>query len=96
MQLTKAKIKLSTSEPASSIPYAAPAPFDSYENQRTPLCLPDTRVDVLKDIITWADGQDERYNFWLNGLAGTGKSTVACTIARRYNEQKSRNKFLLF
>jgi hypothetical protein len=26
--------------------------------------------------------------FWLNGLAGTGKSTVSRTVARRYNEQK--------
>jgi len=26
--------------------------------------------------------------FWLNGLAGTGKSTISRTVARRYNEQK--------
>ncbi|KFY86474.1 hypothetical protein V500_07603 [Pseudogymnoascus sp. VKM F-4518 (FW-2643)] len=34
------------------------------------------------------DGQNERCIFWLNGLAGTGKSTVSLTVARRYNEQK--------
>jgi len=70
------------------LPYAAQAPFNSYENQHAPLCLPDTRVDVLKDIIAWADGQDERCIFWLNGWAGTGNSTIARTIARRYYEQR--------
>ena len=39
------------------------------------------------DIITWADAQDERCIFWLNGWAGAGKSTIAHTIARRYYEQ---------
>lgn len=34
------------------------------------------------------DSEDERCIFWLNGLAGTGKSTIARTVARRYFEQK--------
>jgi hypothetical protein len=29
-----------------------------------------------------------RCSFWLNGLAGTGKSTVSRTVACRYNKQK--------
>jgi hypothetical protein len=33
------------------------------------------------------DSEDERC-IWLNGLAGTGKSTIARTVARRYFEQK--------
>src|SRR5262249_48845134 len=56
--------------------------------QHEPTCLPDTRVDVLREIYNWADGQDERCIFWLNGWAGTGKSTIARTVARRYYEQK--------
>jgi hypothetical protein len=43
-------------------------------------------VDLLQEIYNWADGQDERCIFWLNGLAGTGKSTIARTVARRYVE----------
>ncbi len=42
-------------------------------------------------IYDWADatdGQDERCIFWLSGLAGTGKSTVSLTVARRCSEQK--------
>jgi hypothetical protein len=34
------------------------------------------------------DSEDERCIFWLNGLAGTGKSTIARTVARRYFERK--------
>jgi hypothetical protein len=26
--------------------------------------------------------------FWLNSLAKTGKSTVFCTVARKYNKQE--------
>jgi hypothetical protein len=38
--------------------------------------------------IDWADEQDERCIFWLNGLVGTGKSTIARTVACEYSERK--------
>jgi hypothetical protein len=34
------------------------------------------------------DGPDERRIFWLSGLAGTGKSTIARTVARRYFDKR--------
>ncbi|KAF1810155.1 hypothetical protein P152DRAFT_475732, partial [Eremomyces bilateralis CBS 781.70] len=71
-----------------SLPAAADAPFNAYQRRHDQTCLPDTRVDLLRDIYSWADGQDERCIFWLNGLAGTGKSTIARTVARRYLDQK--------
>jgi len=44
-------------------------------------CLRGTRRDVLQEIERWVtDGRDQRI-FWLNGLAGTGKSTIAQTFA---------------
>ena len=44
-------------------------------------CLRGTRKEVLQQIEHWlADKQDQRI-FWLNGLAGTGKSTIAQTFA---------------
>jgi hypothetical protein len=70
------------------LPSATDAPFNSYNKQHAPICLPDTRVDLLQEIYNWADGQDEQCIFWLNGLAGTGKSTIARTVARRYFDQK--------
>jgi hypothetical protein len=73
--------------PLSSLPYAQDAPFNSFAKRHDPICLPDTRVNVLRDIYSWADGRDERCIFWLSGLAGTGKS-IARTVARRYFDQK--------
>ena len=36
----------------------------------------------------WADGNDERPIFWLRGLAGTGKSCIARTIASEYYQRR--------
>ena len=69
------------------LPNAAQAAFNATQNQHDPTCLPKTRVGVLNEIRAWADGQDERRIYWLNGLAGTGKSTIARTIAREYFER---------
>ncbi|KAF9784513.1 hypothetical protein BJ322DRAFT_850627 [Thelephora terrestris] len=46
-------------------------------------CLGGTRETVLSEIESWAKGFDVSSVFWLNGLAGTGKSTIAQTIAER-------------
>ncbi|MCJ1279827.1 hypothetical protein MMC21_007651 [Puttea exsequens] len=80
---------ISREDPLSLLPFATNAPFNSYDHQHEPACLPNTRVDLLRDIYNWADRegrQDERCIFWLNGLAGTGKSTISCTVARTYYE----------
>jgi hypothetical protein len=53
------------------------------------MCLVGTREQLLLDLATWFDNRDPSYErvFWLNGLAGTGKTTVARTIAARAHEQ---------
>ncbi|KUJ12749.1 uncharacterized protein LY89DRAFT_687710 [Mollisia scopiformis] len=74
-----------------SLPIAKDAPFNAYIRQDEPACLHNTRVDLLQEIYDWADGKaghNERCIFWLSGLAGTGKSTISRTLARRCNEQK--------
>ena len=40
-------------------------------------CLPGTRGSVLQSIMIWAKNPQVQNVFWLNGLAGTGKSTIA-------------------
>jgi hypothetical protein len=40
-------------------------------------CLPGTREIILRDIMSWAKNPRDQTVFWLNGLAGTGKSTIA-------------------
>ena len=44
-------------------------------------CLRGTRKDVLLEIEHWLAGEQGQRVFWLNGLAGTGKSTIAQTFA---------------
>ena len=53
-------------------------------------CLPGTRESVLKDIMHWARNPQDQNVFWLNGLAGTGKST----IAQSFSETISKDGFL--
>ena len=46
-------------------------------------CLKGTRGTVLDEIQCWVEDPEEFPVFWLNGLAGTGKTTIAQTIAER-------------
>jgi hypothetical protein len=49
--------------------------------------MEDTRVQLLVDIVSWAESPASPVVFWLNGLAGTGKSTVARTMCERLAEK---------
>jgi len=44
-------------------------------------CLGGTRVDVLQQLEDWLEDEQGQCVFWLNGLAGTGKSTIAQTFS---------------
>ena len=46
-------------------------------------CLTGSRESVLNEIERWTEDRDASPVFWLNGLAGTGKSTIAQTVAER-------------
>ena len=46
-------------------------------------CLKGTREGVLDEIENWAEDPKKSPIFWLNGLAGTGKTTIAQTTAER-------------
>ena len=50
------------------------------------LCFKDTRVDVINKIMNWVNDPDSPPIFWLHGLAGTGKSTIARTIGVKAEE----------
>ncbi|KAK4034598.1 WD40-repeat-containing domain protein, partial [Parachaetomium inaequale] len=64
------------------------ASFDASNKQHVATCLPNTRRDVLAQIRRWADGGSGRRIYWLKGWAGTGKSTIALTVAREYSAKK--------
>jgi WD40 repeat protein len=44
-------------------------------------------VQLLADIMSWAESPDAPVVFWLNGLAGTGKSTVVRTICEHFSHK---------
>jgi ABC-type glutathione transport system ATPase component len=52
------------------------------------VCTDGTRVKILEDITKWAnDGSLASPRvFWLTGQAGSGKTTIAYTIAKRFEE----------
>jgi len=53
---------------------------------RRAVCTPGTRVRILGDIARWANdtSSEGQSVYWLSGQAGSGKSTIAYTIARRF------------
>ncbi len=107
-----------------SLPYASSATFNCYDRQDQSECLPDTRTDLLDEIMAWArrstpstapegatlgydndlggGGDDDKHArgaargglndgeriYWLDGMAGTGKSTIARTVARRCHDER--------
>ncbi|KAJ6552398.1 hypothetical protein DFH09DRAFT_591135 [Mycena vulgaris] len=80
-------------------PHAVKATFNWKDRE---CCSESTRTTILGDIVRWieAGGSSEgRHSrdaksdignpgiFWLNGSAGTGKTTIAYTVARNYKER---------
>jgi hypothetical protein len=60
--------------------------FDSNVNQYEDDCLPGTREHVLRQVEEWATSSQGKCIFWLNGGAGTGKSTIARTVAKTFSK----------
>ncbi|KAM3084413.1 hypothetical protein ACMFMG_001482 [Clarireedia jacksonii] len=75
-------------DPLKLLPFATDARFDSFANQDKSTCLPKTRVDILQKISQWSDTENQQYIYWLSGMAGTGKSTIARTVAQNLLDKK--------
>ncbi|QRW08759.1 WD repeat-containing protein [Ceratobasidium sp. AG-Ba] len=43
-------------------------------------CTPSTRVDVLQELRDWVIDPKSQKIYWLNGMAGTGKTTIAYSL----------------
>ena len=65
------------------------------------ICADDTRTEILDTVHRWlkggsdaadraleTDGNRKGQVFWLDGFAGTGKSTITQTIASQYDKTK--------
>ncbi|KAK4040861.1 hypothetical protein C8A01DRAFT_45879 [Parachaetomium inaequale] len=61
----------------SKLPIANDAAFDSYKDEHDARCHPNTRVDLRREIMTWADDPQ-----------GTGKSTISRTVAQSFADKE--------
>ncbi|EMD58222.1 hypothetical protein COCSADRAFT_351273 [Bipolaris sorokiniana ND90Pr] len=66
------------------LPVAIGASFNSHNEEHNARCLPNTRTELLDEITTWVNNKDGKSIFWLSGMAGTGKSTIARTVAQSF------------
>ena len=65
------------------LPVADDAPFNSRLQRHKSHCLEQTRTQLLDEIDKWCRISGSACIYWLSGMAGTGKSTIARTIAHR-------------
>jgi len=57
-----------------------------YEQPSYAGCMSGTRVGVLSKFIAWVKN-DPLFIFWLSGMAGTGKTSIAVTLCRMLREE---------
>ncbi|SPO07206.1 uncharacterized protein DNG_09900 [Cephalotrichum gorgonifer] len=69
--------------------FSGGAAFDSLEVGKEGMCLPGTQRNVLSEIQTWVGSPDARPMLWLSGMAGTGKTSIARTVAESLNKRDS-------
>ncbi|KAF8593877.1 hypothetical protein BDV93DRAFT_502347, partial [Ceratobasidium sp. AG-I] len=43
-------------------------------------CTLNTRIDLLNQLSAWAEDSSSKRIYWLNGMAGTGKTTIAYSL----------------
>ena len=61
--------------------------FNSSELEHERLCLLGTRAKILQLVEQWSTNPRGECIFWLSGMAGTGKSTIARTLSRTFLEK---------
>jgi hypothetical protein len=68
-----------------ALPYAEGSSFDDASvPEQDAGCLSGTRTEVRRRIQEWAVNPQQKCMFWVNGMAGTGKSTISRTIAEYF------------
>jgi NACHT domain len=81
--------KSSDSSLLMTLPRALYAAHNSLREDAPSTCLEGTRVAILKEILAWSESKNGEKPpvYWLSGLAGIGKSTIAKTVAERAQEK---------
>ena len=67
--------------------------FQKLETEYASTCQPGTHARVLQDIEEWLRNA-QQVVYWLHGATGTGKSSIARTVAQRYQDSRLAATFL--
>ncbi|KII92869.1 hypothetical protein PLICRDRAFT_75534, partial [Plicaturopsis crispa FD-325 SS-3] len=59
----------------------------SFQSGNRSECLDGTRVQLLAQIESWATSPDGHKIYWLNGMAGVGKTTIAQSVAQMLQDK---------
>ncbi|KAL2836945.1 hypothetical protein BJY01DRAFT_221446 [Aspergillus pseudoustus] len=72
-----------------TLPTVFKAAFNDYEEGAKSQCLDGTQLGTLTQIQSWIEDPKAEPIFWLRGMAGTGKSTIARTAAHAFNQRRT-------
>ncbi|KAJ3503171.1 hypothetical protein NMY22_g18339 [Coprinellus aureogranulatus] len=61
--------------------------YEFYNKGQRGQCVPGSRVALLAQLLDWAEAKDSNHAFWLNGIAGTGKTAVAETLCSQLSDR---------
>jgi len=61
------------------------APLTKHVQRRG--CTLNTRQKILEDLMKWAKDPDSPRMYWMNGMAGTGKTTIAYSFCEQLQEK---------
>ncbi|MCJ1464442.1 hypothetical protein MMC07_003055 [Pseudocyphellaria aurata] len=81
---------------SAKLPVARGACFDSHMEEHNARCLENTRLELQRHVAEWAKDKNGKSIFWLNGMAGTGKSTIARTVAQSFAENNQLGASFFF
>ena len=65
-----------------NLPQAKRAAYNAKSRAGRRSCTAKTREKILADLIAWAADAEDTSKYWLNGMAGTGKTTIAFTFSQ--------------
>ncbi|KAF5366546.1 hypothetical protein D9758_008968 [Tetrapyrgos nigripes] len=74
-----------------NMPRAKTALYDADDGkgQARKACTEGTRTEIISEIVNWASGKStiKTVGYWICGMAGTGKSTIAMSVCIELEEQ---------
>ncbi|CUA70041.1 Kinesin-like protein KIF21A [Rhizoctonia solani] len=71
--------------PSLSARYNSAEADDEFKRQA---CASGTRVKILRDILDWSHNGANQKIYWLNGMAGTGKTTIAYSLCEMLHTER--------